>query len=619
EPLTYLEGRCLSHGTGVPYLPVLDLLRRAWDLDQADPPDKLAAGILRKLREVGGALEEQAIYFLRLFGVSPGTETLAVLSPEAVKRRTFDAIRQVILRRGGLVVLAVEDLHWMDKTSAEFFTSVVDSTPGTALLFVSTYRPGYRPPWIDRSYVSQLALAPLSLSDSRRVVRAILGEAPETATATIVARAEGNPFFLEELALAVAQGQGDSLGPVPRSIADVLSARMERLPGQVQRVLESAAVAGRDVPVRLLEKILENPTDLAEQLQQLVALEFLYQQPASPGLVYSFKHALIQEVAYGRLTQAERITHHAATGRALESLYTNRLDEVLERLAYHYSRTDESHRAVDYLNRFAEKATASYSLVEAVSALKEALVHAERLPSDQGREALLLRIPAQLAVPLVFLGRLTEVRDLMLRYMDRIDTLDDPLLAGPHYFLLAAAYDHLGEPKAALENAHRSIAAATRAGDEATAGKAHVLLSHTNFWAGQFRSGVENGWRAARGLAGKGEVFWAGMAHWIRAWHHILLGEFTAAGEAGEEARAIGESIGDRRLESYGICVGGWVALLRCEFELAIGSCERAAALAPDPLAEAVILGILGEGYAEAGESHQAQARLERVVDLFHQ
>lgn len=622
QSVTYLEGRCLSHGSGIPYLPVLDLLRRVWELEEAEAPDALSATIRRRLNDATGDPEGQAVYFLRLFGASAGTESLATLSPEALKRRTFDAIRQVILHRDGPVVLAVEDLHWVDKTSEEFFGSVVDTMPGRPLLFVSTYRAGYRPPWIDRSYVSQLALTPLSRGDSRTVVHTIVAEVvvPETVIQAIVARGEGNPFFLEELALAVAeQTKSGRQEFVPQNIGDVLAARMERLPAHLRQVLDTAAVVGRDAPVRLLDTILRSPAGLAEWLQELVQLEFLYEQPAGTWPLYSFRHALIQEVAYGRLTQAERIHLHTAAGRALEILYADRLEEVLERLAYHYGRTDQSRTAISYLTRFAEKATANYSLTEAVAASEEALLHAQRLSSDQEGETCLLRIAAQLAFPLILLGRFREVRDLLLRFIDRLDRAGEPLLSGPHYFLLAAAYDHLGEPQAALANAQRSIAEATHAGDESTAGKARVILAHTDLWAGRFRSGVENGRRAAHDLSGTREVFWIGMAHWIRGWHHMLLGEFRAADNAGEEVRRIGEASGDRRLESYGSCIAGWVAILRGELSIGIGACERAATLAPDPLAEAVVLSFLGEGYVEAGDWPQAKHRLERALDLVRQ
>jgi transcriptional regulator with AAA-type ATPase domain/tetratricopeptide (TPR) repeat protein len=619
QHVRYLEGRCLSHGSGVPYLPVIDLLRRTWDVVDPDVPDAITETIRREVKKVD--CEEQATYLLPLLGVKVGIEALATLSPEAMKRGTFNAIRQVIFPHDRPVVLAVEDLHWIDKTSEEFFASVVDSILGAPLLFICTYRPGYRPPWIDRSYVSQLAVGPLSEADSRSVVRAILPvETSDTLTQSIVARAEGNPFFLEELALPVIHGRpSGSLPTLPESIGDVLTARILRLPDQLRRVLETAATLGREVPVRLLDAILESPPDLEDTLQELVRLEFLYDQMSKTGRLYTFKHALIQEVAYDQLAQADRSRLHLAAGRALEAVYAERIDEVLDRLAYHYQRTDQSSAAVTYLTRLAEKAIGSHALSEAASALEQALSHAEQIDSDQGREPCVLRIVARLAFCQIFQGHLVEARDLLLHHADRLERLADPLLTGPHYFLLAGAHDHLGQPEAALAAAHRSLAEATRAGDTATAGKAHIILAHANLWAGQFRSGVENGWRAARGLAGHAEPLWLGMAHWIRGWHHILLGEFAGAANAGEQVRTIGEATGIRRLESYGFCIAGWLALLRGDFVSGIEACERASTLAPDPLARAVVLSILGEGYTDATELHAAKDRLEQALGLLRQ
>jgi transcriptional regulator with AAA-type ATPase domain/tetratricopeptide (TPR) repeat protein len=619
QRVTYFEGRCLSHGIGVPYFPVIDLLRRMWDVDDPAVPDTIADTIRRQLKNVD--CEEQATYFLPLFGVKAGIEALATLSSEAIKRGTFNAIRQVIFPHDRPVVLAVEDLHWVDKTSEEFLASVVDSILGAPLLFICTYRPGYRPPWLDRSYVSQLAVGPLSEVDSRTVVRAILpAETPETVTESIVARAEGNPFFLEELALPVTHGEpSGSLAPLPQGIGDVLTARILGLPDQLRRVLETAATVGREVPVRLLDTVLERPPDLEDRLQELVHLEFLYDHMSSTGRVYSFKHALIQEVAYEQLAPADRSRLHLAVGRALETLYAERIDEVLDRLAYHYQRTDQSSAAVTYLTRLADKAIASHALSEAIAALEQALTHAEQIDADQEREARVLRIVARLAFCQIFQGHLVEARDLLLHHTERLERLADPWLTGPHYFLLAGAHDHLGQPEAALAAAHRSLTEATRAGDTATSGKAHIILAHANLWAGQFRAGAENGWRAIRGLAGHAEPLWLGMAHWIRGWHHILLGEFAGAANAGEQVRTIGEASGIRRLESYGFCIAGWIALLRGDLVNGIEACERASALAPDPLARAVVLSILGEGYTDATDLHTAKDRLEQAVGLLRQ
>jgi DNA-binding NtrC family response regulator/tetratricopeptide (TPR) repeat protein/class 3 adenylate cyclase len=622
KELVYFEGRCLSHGIGTPYVPVLDLLRRCLGVDDSDRPEHVTSIVRQRLAAESMDPDTQAPYLLRLFGVSTGTESLAALSPEAIKRHTFDVVRRLILRPGWAVVLAIEDLHWVDRTSEEFFASVVDSVPGAPILFVSTYRPGYRPPWMDRSYVSQLALDPLSAAESRTLVAAIFPDRGVSASTTdaIVARGEGNPFFLEELALAAISGENpDAKNVVPDSIGEILKARIDRLPGRLRQVLDTSAVLGREVPFRLLDTVLSTPSDLRACLTDLVRFEFLHDQPGAAGSVYGFKHALIQDVTYSRLSETDRNRLHTAAGEALETLYTDRVGEILDRLTYHFARTDKSEKAVAYLVRFGGAATQSYALTEAVVALEQALLHAERLPGAQQRERHVLGLLPHITIPLILLGRLEEARDLLARYRDRVDRLDEPQISGPYYFSCAIAYDHTGDRPRALETVTRSIVEATKAGDEATVRRAHMIASTGNLWAGDFRAGVANGRRAIPTTPEAGEMFWTGMAYWMMAWHHLLLGEFREANEAGDNARRIGEAIDDRRIQSYGTCISGWVALLKGDLATGIERCERAAQLAPDPLALAIVLSTLGWGHTEAGQPGQAKSHLEKAAQLLHQ
>jgi predicted ATPase len=173
----------------------------------------------------------------------------------------------------------------------------------------------------------------------------------------ILAKAEGNPFFLEELARAVGEHE-DRLQPllVPDTIHQVLSARIDRLADGPKQVLQAAAILGREVDTILLSEILGNPPTLAVHLRELQRLEFLYEQIGSRRGSYVFKHGLIQEVVYEGLALPCRQALHAAAGRALETLYAEHLEEAYERLAYHYARTNHAAKVVEYLGRFAAKA-----------------------------------------------------------------------------------------------------------------------------------------------------------------------------------------------------------------------------------------------------------------------
>ena len=232
KQITYLTGRCLSYGSTTPYLPVLDVLRHHCGILETDRPEDMAAKIFRSLQEVEMVPEEWAPVLLSLFGIQEETPQAATLSPEVRKARTLTAVTQMCLNgsRPCPLILEIEDLHWIDASSDACLTALVERMAGAALLILVTYRPGYRPPWIDKSYATQVALPPLSQQDSLRVVQAVLPVEGQAAPLVpqLLAKAEGNPFFLEELARTVAeQGVAASSAPVPDTVQAVLTARMD--------------------------------------------------------------------------------------------------------------------------------------------------------------------------------------------------------------------------------------------------------------------------------------------------------------------------------------------------------------------------------------------------------
>jgi predicted ATPase len=355
--VTYLEGRCLSYGHTMPYHPIIDLLRNNCGITDADGPETIAGKVQGALHEVGLDVEASAPYLLQLLGVKEGTERLAVLTSEAIKTRTFETLRQMSLHGSQQrpLIIEIEDLHWCDNTSEDCLTWLVESVAGAAILLLLTYRPGYRPPWLDKSYATQIALRHLAPQESVTVVRSARQHhaLPEHLEQMIIAKAEGNPFFLEELTRAVLDHADMA---IPDTIQGVLMARIDRLLEAPKRLLQTAAVLGREVSPPLLEAVWDGARPLEPLLLALTRQEFLFARTSDEGPVYVFKHALTQEVAYESLLTTRRQALHAAAGQALETLYAPRLEDAYERLAYHYARTDNVAKAVAYLTRVAEKA-----------------------------------------------------------------------------------------------------------------------------------------------------------------------------------------------------------------------------------------------------------------------
>ena len=378
ERAVWVEGHCLSYGSAVPYLPVIAILRRSLRIAEGDSSASIARKVRAGLADLEMEPDEWAPYLHHLLGVKEGTEPLSVLSRDAIRARTVDALRQMGLRgsRQRPIVFVCEDLQWIDRSSEECLASLIEAAAGASVLSLLTYRPGYRPPWMDKSYATQLALQPLSRGDSQRIVESLLTtrSAQEALAPAILSKAEGNPFFLEELCRAVTEEPDAGGGiAVPDTVEEALRARIDRLPEDVKDTLRLASVIGREVPLRLLQAVWRGPGDIEQQLRELTRLEFLYEQTRPGESVYVFKHALTQEVVYDSLPVAQRHALHAAAARALERLYEGRLEEADDRLAYHYARTDQADRAVECLSRMAEKAARGYAHTEALDALEEAL------------------------------------------------------------------------------------------------------------------------------------------------------------------------------------------------------------------------------------------------------
>ena len=617
--VTYLEGRCLSYGRAIPYVPLLDLLRHNCGITDTETPETLTAKVCDSLQEVGMDAEEWAPYLLHLFGVQANTERLGVLSPEAIKARTFELIRQMSLNGSQRrpLIFAIEDLHWMDTTSEAFFALLAESLNAARILVLGTYRPGYRPPWLEQSNATQIALQRLTREDSLVVIRSLAPpeRLPEPMVQTILAKAEGNPFFLEELTRTVLDvGESPAAMVVPDTVQGVLMARIDRLPEVAKRLLQTASVLGREFSLRLLSAIWTEPGSLAPLLLELKRLEFVYEQTGAEEPTYVFKHALTQDVAYESLLTTRRQALHAAAGLALERLYAARLEDVYDRLAYHYTKTDETDKAVDYLMRFAEKAARSYAHADTVTALQEALVHVARLPVE-ARDRGTLELTLRFVNSLYFLGRFQETLDALLPQQECLERLQDPTLAGPYYFWLSHTYSYRREAELAVQSAQHAIAAAQQCGDEVTLGKAYYVLAREGFWMCQYPQGVEHGRQAITLLERTAEQWWLGQSYWAIGLNYTFMGEWAPAMEAVTRAHTIAETIGNTRLQTYAMWALGWVYATRGDWQEGVAACQRSVEQSVDPINTAAAMGWMGYAYLGQGGLGQAIAVLEQSIE----
>jgi predicted ATPase len=490
--VTYLEGRCLSYGQHTPYLPVLDLLRHTCGLTDAESPAAITTKVRLMLQEVGMDPEVGAPLLLHLLGVQAGPERLALHSPEALKTRTVATLQQLILNRSRQrpLILAVEDLHWIDATSEECLVSLVDRLANAPIILLASYRPGYRPPWVDKSYATQLALPRLTRHESQSVVQSTLHTAPiaETLFQTVLEKGQGNPFFLEELARTLVE-RGDD-GPtlaVPDTVQAVLAARIDRLTPEERHLLQTAAVIGMDVPGSLLHAIAEWPdAPLRHGLAQLQAAEFLDETQRFPEVDYRFKHALTQQVAYETLLQERRRVLHARLVETLEALPPERAAEQVDRLAHHALRGEVWGKAVTYCQQAGARAHDRGAFGEAVAYFHQALQALAHLPEPGDTRVLAIRLRRALGVSLCALGECGRWLAVLGEAETLARALDDRGQLGWVLAQMAAARRMTGDLDGAIAAGQEALALAVGLGESALQVRARYSLGMACQGVGDF-------------------------------------------------------------------------------------------------------------------------------------
>lgn len=609
------SGRCLSYASGTPYSAWSDLLRHGCGLGRGRTADAAGASLARHLASWNQRDGDRlGPYLERLVGADD-RPTAGPEGSQAMRSGTFEAVERLVhgLARERPLVLELEDLHWIDETSEALLAQLVESVSAAPLLLLLTYRPGFHARWMGRSYATQINLSPLAPSESRRLLTAVTaaGSLSSPLVDGLLARAEGNPLYLEELGRSATEGEATG-EQVPQSLQEVIAARVDRLDGDAKRLLQTAAVLDGEFPASLLAQVGDAGRDVESLLDELVRRELLVEIPTLDGTVYRFRHVLTQEVVYNSLLAERRRELHRRAALALEALWEGRLEDVYDRLAFHWPRAGGYDAAVRYSNLLAEAAVRSYAHAEAVQVLTRALPWAGELPADE-RAPQILELVLATAESLLPLARLPATLDLLERHRHLLGEVEDPRLAARFQFWLAHTHSYLGEPEAAAVAARDGLEAAADAHDEAIEGKLRYVLGRDAFWSGDFVQGREHSLRAVVLLERSGEPWWQGQAYWVAGFHHFALGDPDAAFGALERARTVGITLGDPRLDtSWSL---GYFRAALGQTRQAIELCSRAVEAARDPLNVAVARGFLGYAWLAAGELDAARDALERSVD----
>jgi len=438
-----VESGSVSYGKATPYLPVIDLLKTYFGVDNRDDARRLREKVAGKVLTLDRALETELPALLALLDVPVVDAAWRGLDPVQRRQRTFDAVKRMLLTEARLqpVLMVVEDLHWIDSETQAFLDGFVDSLPTVPLLLLVNYRPEYTHGWGSKTFYTQIRLDALGGRSIDELLEALVGPDPalQHVKALLIGRTAGNPFFVEESvrtlvetgALSGTRGAYQPAQPitavqVPASVQAVLAARIDRLSPDDKRLLQAAAVVGKDVPSSLLHAISDHDdTDLRAGLTRLQAAEFLYETRLFPDLEYTFKHALTHEVAYGGVLHERRRALHAQIVGAVETLHSDRLAEHAERLAHHAFRGGEWEKAIRYGREAAMKAVGRSTNHEATAYVQQALDALERLPESRQTREMAIDLRLDLYVTLLPLDQLRSLLERLREAETLAKALED--------------------------------------------------------------------------------------------------------------------------------------------------------------------------------------------------
>lgn len=465
---TYLEGRCLQYGGSMAYLPVLDILRSYFDIKEGDREFLIKKKMEEKVFDLDEKLKSVIPPFQSLLSLKVDDEDFSKLEPKKKRERTFEGLRDILVRgsQERPLILTVEDIHWIDKTSEEFLDYMIGWLANTPIMLLLLYRPEYTHPWGSKSYYTKVGLDQLGTTSSSELVKAILeeGEVAPELRQLILNRAAGNPLFMEEFTHTllengsierkdekyVLSGKASDI-QVPDTIQGIIAARLDRLEENLKRTMQVASVIGRDFAFRILQTITGMREELKSYLLNLQGLEFIYEKNLFPELEYIFKHALTQEVAYNSLLLKRRKEIHEKIGKAIEELYAERLEEFYEMLAYHYSKSDSLDKACQYSRLSGEKAEENYSHREACDFFKGAIDMLNKLPDTAENKKEKMELLDLMGSPLAFLGFPEGSLGILQQGEQLSKELGDERRLAGFYNVMGMYYSHRGDPQLGMK------------------------------------------------------------------------------------------------------------------------------------------------------------------------
>ncbi len=564
-----LKASTTSHGEGIAYRLMVELLARYFDIDAGEHRARTGDKIRRRLSGLDESLMVNLAPLFALFDLPAENSRWESLDPPQRHRRTLEAVSALFVResRDTPLILVIEDLHAIDIESQELLDAIAASLGNERLMLMVEHRPEYRHEWRVQGDYVRVDVEPLPATSVGELIRNLVGDDASLAPLErlVAERTEGNPFFIEEsLRSLIDTGALEPASngyrltrsldaiAIPATVQDILAARVDRLPVREKALLQLAAVVGREVSFEVLERVAElDGHALADSLASLVDAEFISETSPSPTPEYSFKHAFTHQVAYSSLLQSGRKVMHASIMRAIESLYAERLSEHVERLSHHAARGEQWLPAMRYLRQAARRAIERSANSDAIRHLEEAIRILPHLPRDRRSTELAIDLRLELRNPLVARGSFGRIIPVLREAEALAEAHDDDSRRARVAAYIAGYYWLAGQHEAAVEAGESALRKAGPAADLAVLVTTRFYVGASRHSMAEYRHAMEilkiniaclDGANALErfGMAGPPAV----LSRCIRAWSQSELGAFPAALAEAREALAIAEASG---------------------------------------------------------------------------
>jgi class 3 adenylate cyclase/tetratricopeptide (TPR) repeat protein len=637
-----LESGSVSYGKATPYLPVIELLKGYLRIQERDDQREIRERVAGKLLMLDRALEPLLTPLLALLDVPVDDAAWDALDPPQRRQRTLDAVKRLLLRESQVQPLLVifEDLHWIDSETQALLDGLTESLPTARLLLLVNYRPEYQHDWGRKTYYLQLRIDPLPSESAEELLNGLLGadRALGPLKRALIERTEGNAFFLEESVrtleetkvLAGTRGayrliaKAPELWQIPATAQAILAARIDRLPIEEKRLLQTASVIGKNVPLALLLAIADVPEEsIRRGLTHLQAAEFLYETSLFPDIEYTFKHALTHDVAYRNVLQDRRRLLHTKIVDAVETLYSGRLTEQVERLGHHAFQGEAWEKAVPYLHQAGVRAQARSANREAVSCFEQALTALGHLPEARERQEQAIDLRFDLKTSLFPLGEFERILGHLREAEGLARRLDDHGRLGQMFVHMCHTLREAGHPTEALAFGQNAQAIAESLRDVSLQVTGNLYLGTACLWTGDYRQGEQllrkvlqllEGDRSRErfGLTG----FPAVLVRAYLAWVFADQGEFEKGIAYGQEAPRLAEVLD----HPYSLAFASWtlayLLITKGELNHAIDLLERGVALSREWSLTSISVmhtGSLGYAYALSGRTADGIPLLEHA------